>query len=181
VCKEKREFLVESTDSISAYWSHLKNEVDFITIGYARKSPTKENDASRTRPLQRMADKLYFRMKREEVYVSPCCFANEPILERDFPALDHLFSVIKGCNGSITYLTKRIHYTYKHIRLTIIDYAGLSTSPNDIRKFLGTYSNIKEIAIDHGKSIEILTQHQLLERNNIEKFNCRPSIVQRSK
>ncbi|KAI8094819.1 uncharacterized protein B0P05DRAFT_436788, partial [Gilbertella persicaria] len=55
----------------------------FITIGYARKSTTKENDASGTRLLQLMVDKLYYRMKCEEVYVSPCCFADEPILERD--------------------------------------------------------------------------------------------------
>ncbi|KAI7898132.1 uncharacterized protein BX663DRAFT_525822 [Cokeromyces recurvatus] len=117
-------------------------------------------------------------MKCEEVYISPCCFAKEPILEHDSPISDHLFPVIKCCNGGITDLTKRIRYTQKHIRLAIIDYAGLSTSPNDIRKFLDTYPNIKEIAIDHGKSIEILTQHQLLERNDAEKFNCRLSLVQ---
>ncbi|KAI9273333.1 hypothetical protein EDC94DRAFT_644595 [Helicostylum pulchrum] len=111
VRKEMREFLVESTDSISAYWDHLKNEVD----------------------------KLYYRMRCEDVYVSTCCFAGEPILERDSPVSDHLLSVIKGCNGGITDLTKRIHYTQKHIRPAIIDYAGLSTSPNDIRKFLDTY------------------------------------------
>ncbi|PHZ17809.1 uncharacterized protein RHIMIDRAFT_297093 [Rhizopus microsporus ATCC 52813] len=51
VCKEMKELLVESTDSISAYWDHLKNEVSFITIGYARKSLTKENVASGTRHL----------------------------------------------------------------------------------------------------------------------------------
>ncbi|RCH84010.1 hypothetical protein CU097_002797 [Rhizopus azygosporus] len=165
-----REFLVESTDSISAYWDHLKNEADFITIGYARKFPTEENDVSRTRLLQLMVDKLYFRMKCEEVYISLCCFANEPILE-----------LIKGCNGGITDLTKCINYTQQHIRLAIIDYAGRSTSLNDIQKFLDTYPNIQEIAIDHGKSIEIQTQRQLLERNDAEKLNCLPSLVQRSK
>lgn len=102
-------------------------------------------------------------------------------LERDSSASDHLFSAIKGCNGGITDLTKRIHHTQNHIHLAIIDYVRLSTSPYDIRKFLDTYPNIKEIAIDHGKSIEILTQRQLLERNDAEKFNCRPSLVQRSK
>ncbi|KAI7846970.1 hypothetical protein BDC45DRAFT_472958 [Circinella umbellata] len=85
VGKDMREFLVESTDSITTYWDHLKKETDFITIGYARKSPTKENDASRARLLQLMVDKLFFRMKCEEVYVSPRCFADEPILERDSP------------------------------------------------------------------------------------------------
>ncbi|KAG2210434.1 hypothetical protein INT45_009088 [Circinella minor] len=181
IVKEMREFLVESTDSITAYWDHLKNEIDYITIGYARKSPTKEDDASRTRLLQLMTDKLYFRMKCEEVYVSPQCFANEPILERDSPPLDHFYSSIKDCNGGITDLTKRIHYTQKNIRLAIIDYAGLSTSPNDVRNFFKTYPNIKEIAIDHGKSIEILTQYQILESSDAEKFNCRSSLVKRSK
>ncbi|KAF1801810.1 hypothetical protein V8B55DRAFT_1038425 [Mucor lusitanicus] len=113
-----------------------------------------------------MVDKLYYRMKCKEVYVSPCCSADEPILERDSPAPDHLISAIKGCNGTIADLTKRIHYTQKRLRLAIIDYAGLSTSPDGIRRFLKTYPNIKEIAIDHGKSIETLTQHQLLERND---------------
>lgn len=173
--------MVEKTDSIAAYWDHLKNNVDLVTIGYARKSPTKETDASRTRLLQLMVDKMYFRMKCEEVYVSPCCIANEPILERDSPALDHLLSTLKGCHGDITNLTSRINYTQKHVRLVIIDYAGLPTSPDDIRKFLNTYPNIKEIAIDHGGSIEILSQYQLLEKNDVEKFNCRPALVRRSK
>lgn len=127
------------------------------------------------------SDKLYYRMKCEEVYVSPCCVANKPILERDSPGSDRLLSVIKGSGGDITDLTKRIHYTQKSIRLAIIDYARLSTSPDDIRNFLDTYPNIKKIAIDHGKSIEILTQHKLLERNDVEKFNCRPGPVQLSK
>lgn len=115
----KLKFLAESTDSISAYWDHLKNEVDFITIFYARKSPAKENDAPRTRLLQLMVDKLYYRMKCEEVYVSPYCFADEPMLERDSPVSDRLISVIKVCNGGITYLTKRIHYTPKNVWLLL--------------------------------------------------------------
>ncbi|CAO3635585.1 unnamed protein product [Mucor fragilis] len=37
--KEMREFLAESSHSISSYWDHLRDETDYITVGYARKSP----------------------------------------------------------------------------------------------------------------------------------------------
>jgi hypothetical protein len=124
-----------------------------------------------------MVDKLYFRMKCDKMYISPNCLANEPILERDSPALDHLLEVIKGCNGDITDLTRGVHIAPKQVRITVIDCAGLSTSPKDIRKFVDAYPNIKDIAIDHGKSIEILSRYQLLQRNNVEKFNCRSAPV----
>lgn len=99
------EFLVESTNSISAYWDNGKNEVYFITIGYVRTSPTKEeNDASRARFLQNTVDKLYYRMKCEEVYVSPGCFADdEPILEGNFPV-----SVLCTWFSRIILLSQRI-------------------------------------------------------------------------
>ncbi|KAL0090685.1 hypothetical protein J3Q64DRAFT_1010913 [Phycomyces blakesleeanus] len=95
-----RELFIESTDSIAKYWDYLNEEVDFVTIWYARKSPAKE-DTSRTRLLQLMVDKLYFRMKYEKVYVSPCCVTNQLILKRNSSALVRLFSYIKGCNGNI--------------------------------------------------------------------------------
>ncbi|KAI9284660.1 hypothetical protein BC943DRAFT_361004 [Umbelopsis sp. AD052] len=36
-------------------------------------------------------------------------------------------------------LTSRVHKTQMGVRLVIIDYAGLSTSPEDIQRFLRTY------------------------------------------
>jgi hypothetical protein len=49
-----------------------------------------------------MIDKLYFRGKCEEVYISPCCLVNQPILERDFPKANEALASWKGCQGDIT-------------------------------------------------------------------------------
>ncbi|ORX52428.1 hypothetical protein DM01DRAFT_259847, partial [Hesseltinella vesiculosa] len=38
----------------------------------------------------------------------------------------------------------------KKIRLVAIDYAGLSTTPEDIRQFLKVAKRVKEVIIDHG-------------------------------
>ncbi|KAI9351873.1 hypothetical protein BD770DRAFT_325982, partial [Pilaira anomala] len=105
-------------------------------IGYARKSPTDETKESRIRLLQLMVNKLYFRGKCEEVFVSPICKADHPILERDSPKQDDLLLHLKGSHGDISDLVARVHFSQKPFRLVIIDYAGLSTSPNDIGIFL---------------------------------------------
>lgn len=179
--KEVSGFLTESCDSIRSFWVHFENETNIVMIGYPRKLPTKDNETCRKRLLQVMVNKLYLRMKCKEVYISPCCFADKPLLERDSPSSTDFISDIKGCNGDINDLTNRIHYSEKYVRLAIIDYAGLSTSPSDVQKFLEIYPNIKELVIDHGKSIEVFTRHQLLEKNYVEKFNCRSGPVKRSR
>lgn len=85
------------------------------------------------------------------------------------------------CQKDITDLTSRLYYLQQEVRLGIIDYAGLSTYPEDITTFLKAYPNICEIAIDHGSYVEILSRHQLLKNKEVEKFNCRSALVQRSK
>ncbi|KAK4516954.1 uncharacterized protein ATC70_000282 [Mucor velutinosus] len=174
-------FVTDTSDSVKAYWKYLKHDTKYITIGYARKSPTDETKESRMRLLQLMVNKLYSRGKCEEVFVSPICKADQPILERDSPKQDDLLLHLKGSHGDISDLVARVHFSQKPFRLVIIDYAGLSTSPDDIRTFLKQCSNIKEIVVDHGSSFEILSRFDLLKNNNLEKFKCRRANVQRSR
>ncbi|KAI8991469.1 hypothetical protein BDF20DRAFT_844834 [Mycotypha africana] len=82
--KETREHLIELNDSMSSYWQHVRASPDVLNIGYARKSTTKETDMSRSHLLQLMVDKLHFRLKCQEVYVSQCCAAKAPILNPRF-------------------------------------------------------------------------------------------------
>ncbi|KAG2221911.1 hypothetical protein INT45_013247 [Circinella minor] len=172
--------LIEINDSIPVYWQHANATPHIISIGYARKSVTNETDLSRKHLLQLMVDKLHFRLKCQEVYVSPCCTANDQILNRDSPPFTNILASLNGCHGDISNLINRLHYLQQEVRLCIIDYAGLSTYPEDIIDFLTTYPNISEIAIDHGGHIEILSRHQLLKNNQVQKFNCRPGPVKRS-
>lgn len=71
------------------------------------------------RLLQLIVDKLYFRMKCEEVYVSPCCFANEPILESDSPASDHLFSATKVAMVALQ-IWRSVSITLKNIYVWLL-------------------------------------------------------------
>ncbi|KAG1443100.1 hypothetical protein G6F56_010797 [Rhizopus delemar] len=172
-------FVMDTSDSVKAYWKYLQYDTKYITIGYARKSPTDETKESRIRLLQLMVNKLYFRGKCVEVFVSPICKADQPILERDSPKQNDLLLHLKGSNENIS--VARVHFSQKPFRLVIIDYAGLSTSPNDIRLFLKQCSNIKEVVVDHGSSFEILSRFDLLKNNDLEKFKCRHANIKRSK
>ncbi|KAG1047481.1 hypothetical protein G6F43_010075 [Rhizopus delemar] len=78
-------------------------------------------------------------------------------------------------------LVTHVHFSQKPFHLVIIDYAGRSTSPNDIRIFLEQCSNIKEVVVDHGSPFEILSRFDLLKNNDLEKFKCRHANVKRSK
>ncbi|ORE06196.1 hypothetical protein BCV72DRAFT_262886 [Rhizopus microsporus var. microsporus] len=73
---------------------------DVVGIGYARKSVAKEIDVFRSHLLQLMVDKLHFRLKCQEVYVSSCCAANDTNLNRDSPSFQTIHASLKGCQGA---------------------------------------------------------------------------------
>lgn len=124
VKKDFRKFLSASSDSVTSYWHRLENESNFITIGYVRKSPTSEVANIRICLLQLMKEKLYFKMKYEEVYASPCCSASEPILERDSPPSEEIMSALRGCNECVAHLTKEweaiSHFQRRGLRFSYI-------------------------------------------------------------
>lgn len=134
--------------------------------------PTNESDGSRTRLLQLMADKLYSGMKCKEVYTSPRCFTGEPILERDSAVSDRLISAIKGCNVSITDLTKRLYYARKPVRLAIIDMLGFP----HLRMIFDCFSTHTSIS----KKLPLVMVEQLkswLDTNYWRRTMMRNSIV----
>ncbi|KAG2187567.1 hypothetical protein INT44_005256 [Umbelopsis vinacea] len=178
--KKMRNFVGKDTEPLATYWDHLKNDIDFVTLGYARYSLHENLQVSKERQMQLMVDKLYFRLKCEEVFVSPFWPINKPILLQGCSVDERWRTLdVKGCHGDITDLIKRIKLTKKSVRLVIFGYVGLSTSPSDIRNFLKAHSNIKEIAIDHGDSIEILSRDELLEKSDVDKFYCHPASLHR--
>ncbi|KAG0900683.1 hypothetical protein G6F29_011779 [Rhizopus arrhizus] len=102
VDEQLRAFVADTSDSVKAYWKYLQHDTKYITIGYARKSPTDETKESRIRLLQLMVNKLYFHGKCEEVFVSPICKADQAILERDSPKQDDLLLNLKGSHDDIS-------------------------------------------------------------------------------
>ncbi|KAI9031043.1 hypothetical protein CLU79DRAFT_694560, partial [Phycomyces nitens] len=119
ILKEIRQFLIETNDSLSSYWQHVRKNPHVVCIGYAQKPVPKETDVSRSHLLQLMVDKLHFRLKCQEVYVSPCCAANDPILDRDSPSFKTMLESLKGCKVDIADLTDRLYYLCRACMLSI--------------------------------------------------------------
>ncbi|KAG1437121.1 hypothetical protein G6F56_013258 [Rhizopus delemar] len=70
--------------------------------------------------------------------------------------------------------------TTSSIRLVVLDYAGLSTNPIDVRTFVKDVKTIEQIVIDHGHKLESFNRAELSNRKVISKFDCRKAPVKRS-
>lgn len=87
---------------LPAYKSHImkiKGD-DFQVIGYARKSPGEESEEVRIRLLQTMVDRLYERSLVDEVFVSPCSKASDPMKARDSKVNQAILKKISRVRGT---------------------------------------------------------------------------------
>ncbi|SAL98391.1 hypothetical protein [Absidia glauca] len=88
---------------------------------------------------------------------------------------------ITGCNGDMKALKSLLDKKFKPIRLVVIDYAGFSTEPNDVRHFFERYTQVKQLVIDHGLTFEIFEQNDLCKNEDIlSRFDCRSTPKHRS-
>jgi hypothetical protein len=117
------------------YRTQLRNH-PMTSIGYARKSPDKERFEVRRSLLQKMVTRLQDRCLCTKVYISPSSKSDEPLMDRDKNKDNSKFvNSITGCNGDMKALRSLLDKKFKPIRLVVIDYAGFSTEPNDVRHF----------------------------------------------
>jgi hypothetical protein len=138
---------------LDKYRTQLRNH-PMTNIGYARKSPGKERFEVRRSLLQKMVTRLQDRCLCTKVYISPSSKSDEPLMDRDKKKDNSKFvNSITGCNGDMkgnnfmllcsllfivhnfVALKSLLDKKFKPIRLVVIDYAGFSTEPNDVRHF----------------------------------------------
>ncbi|KAI8874874.1 hypothetical protein K501DRAFT_203807, partial [Backusella circina FSU 941] len=105
------------------------------TIGYARKSHTNESKSVRLRLLENMTAILIDPCRCSKIYVTPICTANSPLLERDMKR-NTLSKEIRHAHGDMQDLISYAKTAVRPIRLVVIDYAGLTTSPQDLFNFV---------------------------------------------
>ncbi|ORX61676.1 hypothetical protein DM01DRAFT_32480 [Hesseltinella vesiculosa] len=131
-----------------------------------------------------MVTRLQDRCLCTKVYVSPSSKSDEPFLDRDKNKDNSKFvNSITGCNGDMKALRSLLAKKFKPIRLVVpvIDYAGFSTEPNNVRQFFEQHTQVKELVVDHGITFEIFEQNDLCENEGIlSRFNCRSSPKHRS-
>ncbi|ORX52287.1 hypothetical protein DM01DRAFT_1059365 [Hesseltinella vesiculosa] len=152
------------------------------TVGYARKSPGKERFDARCSLLRKLVKRLEDRGLCTKVFISPSSQSDEPIMLRDEKKDNSMFlASISSCMGDMKNFRAMLNKKFKPVRLVVIDYAGLSTEPNDVRGFFRQYPQIKELVIDHGLTFEVIDRGDLLDNDDVlSRFDCRTSPKHRS-
>ncbi|KAG2211419.1 hypothetical protein INT45_000009 [Circinella minor] len=114
-------------------------------IGYARKSPTGEDAASRTRLLKSVVLNLEERSFASKIFASPCSWAGPP---------RHLHPMIykiiwKLWRSYVLMVTRKTYLlTLNDICLVIIDFSGITTRSEDIVDLIESNPSLKKIAVD---------------------------------
>lgn len=106
----------------------------YTVIGYARKSNTPDTLENRVGLLRSMCAHLKERSLVDEVYVSACYQASDPIIHRDqqkHPALEQLNDATGDMQDMLTYIADK-----EKVCLVILDHPGLTANCQDLEKFL---------------------------------------------
>ncbi|CAO3664519.1 unnamed protein product [Rhizopus stolonifer] len=174
--------ITEYREEYQGYIQKLKKE-NHNVIGYARKSKGEVDDENRTRLIQLMCDRLRERSLVDKLFVSVCSNANHPISERDVKVNKKIIEKL-DVDGNTQEMLQYIS-TNQKICLVVLDYAGLTTDPNDLKKFLEANKNIEKIIVDNfpqNNKVEIFERKEILNNpSRLEVFRCRASTCQRSK
>ncbi|KAG0752828.1 hypothetical protein G6F26_012933 [Rhizopus arrhizus] len=172
---------------LPAYKSHIMKIKDdgFQVIGYARKSPGEESEEVRIRLLQTMVDRLYERSLVDEVFVSPCSKASDPMKARDSKVNQATLNKISRVRGTTKDMIEFIKKSDKKVCLVAIDFAGLTTNCSDLQSFVSEHEQLEKIIIDN---LPWENEVTIIDRKEIEKneevlqvFDCRERPIQRSK
>ncbi|PHZ07179.1 uncharacterized protein RHIMIDRAFT_316939 [Rhizopus microsporus ATCC 52813] len=160
------------------YQESIKNlkRNGFEIVGYARKSPSNDKNENRVKLLQKMVDNLQSRSLTTRIYVSFSSCASTPFSERDTTTNKSMIAKLSNVNGDTQ---------DRDICLVSIDYAGLTSRPQELNRLIENNDKIKKIAIDtfaldneiHLFDTKLLVSDPTL----LTKFDCRKKILQRSK
>ncbi|EIE88215.1 hypothetical protein RO3G_12926 [Rhizopus delemar RA 99-880] len=122
-----------------------------------------------------MCDRLRERSLVDKLFVSVCSNANHPISERDVKVDKKIIEKL-DVDGNTQEMLQYIS-TNKKICLVVLDYAGLTTDPNDLKKFLEANKNIEKVIVDNlpqNNKIEIFERKEILNNpSRLEVFRCR--------
>jgi hypothetical protein len=134
------DFTWDDLSNIQEYRSLVKSSIATkCTVGYVRKSNTDEPDTTKKKLVNLQIYKMKTKLLCEDVFVSYNTSANDPIAERDATTATYTF---EDCSGNTQDLITKIKKSARQIRLVVIDYAGLSTNPDDIRLFISLNKSI---------------------------------------
>ncbi|KAG1138995.1 hypothetical protein G6F37_005182 [Rhizopus arrhizus] len=167
---------IDNVKNVNSYraFAHVDAE-KWMIVGYARKSISKEDDSVRHRLLTSMITKFKTKLLCCKVFVSPFSNSDTEFEKRDRNAQASKFIESLKCDNTMEASETRM------IRLVAIDYAGLTTNLEDLRSFVSKHKCIKEIIIDKGHRVEVISRKRLLKDDQIlQLFRCRVKAVNHS-
>ncbi|CEP09884.1 hypothetical protein [Parasitella parasitica] len=152
---------IDDVKNVNSYreFAHVDAE-KWMIVGYARKSISEEDDSVRHRLiLTSMITKLKTKLLCGKVFVSPFSNSDTEFEKRD-----------RNAQASMEDLLLYLVSETRMIRLV----AGLTTNLEDLRSFVSKHKCIKEIIIDKGHRVEVISRKQLLKNDQILRlFRCR--------
>lgn len=169
----------------SDYIRSIRRKHGWITIGYARKFNTNEQQSTRTKLLQKMVSTLHDKDGCQKVYVSPVCNAKSALMTRDInrtAAATAVLGELRHINGdSVSQVTA-------HQKFVLWSSTSRASPPhqkmsaNFLGKFLSKWANkkIKEIVVDGGHHVDSFSRGNLIHGLETNRFDCRQNCVKRS-
>ncbi|KAI8142343.1 hypothetical protein BJV82DRAFT_517120 [Fennellomyces sp. T-0311] len=128
-----------------------------------------------------MSNKLRKRSLVQKVFASVSANASDSLFTRDLVKNGLLEKV--EADGDMQDMLEYISCTEKIVLVTL-DYAGLTTKPNDLLLFLQNNSNISKIVVDNFPHTNAINDYSALDlRDNSDlrnHFDCRRGTYQRS-
>ncbi|KAI7873584.1 hypothetical protein K492DRAFT_138863, partial [Lichtheimia hyalospora FSU 10163] len=112
---------------------HVQHESGWANIGYVRKSITNESNHTKVRLLQMMMLRLKNRCFVAKVFVSTNCNSSSALVKRDSRNAGSGFDL---GDGDAQGMFEFIAMSTKKVRLCVIDYAGLTNNPSDLKSTL---------------------------------------------
>ncbi|KAG2201332.1 hypothetical protein INT47_001420, partial [Mucor saturninus] len=177
---ELRDFLWNDISNVKEFRKSVReSRHKTATIGYVRKSKTTEKKEAVEKSINLQVAKMKKKLLCEDVFASCRANADDKIDDRDIKStMIYKVSHVHGdCQDMLDYITM----SNRTVRLVVIDYAGLSTNPDDLKEFVRKHKQLKEIAIDEGQKMAVFSRHELLKDEKLlQKFNCRIGSVKRS-
>ncbi|ORY96505.1 hypothetical protein BCR43DRAFT_524586 [Syncephalastrum racemosum] len=150
----------------AAYRESVRQQHEWITVGYARKSKTNDVAESRCKCLQRMVNTLHLKDLCQHVFVSAYSDATSELRTRDVtlaPPHKAAISELRHVAGDFQDFLVLAKTVLRPIRLVVLDYRGLMTNVQDLQVLVRKYDWIKEICVDEGHHMNMLRRDSFIK------------------
>ncbi|KAI8391272.1 uncharacterized protein BYT42DRAFT_556251 [Radiomyces spectabilis] len=161
----------------------LREENNWVNIGYARKSHTNDSFASRIRNLQKMVNSLHIDCLCSQVFVSPHSNISSSLETRDCRMTNtgtKAKDALRFVSGDFQDMTMAIASSTNKVRLIIQTYRGLTSNPVDLQHFVRRLSVLEEICIDIGYHMVTITREEVLDGSGAKQFQAPKGPQRRS-